>query len=239
MKKLFSVSVLVLSAVFTLNTQAATPVAPTAVNVADASVVCVNPEDSKTAKAVGPNARVTASCGQPTKHRGSSIKKTSSVSTSTKKVVSETSVVIAPITASIATRFPEEGKVYSDAGGNTFERHKGGSRECKFYVNGRWVKSMFVQHPDPVESKRQCDLLSQEFYSTMSNVTPEEETIYTVPSVSSVSAKKQTSSVSDGDLTCELKYNSKVVETKKVSDDNACKSWTLAKAKENGWISKN
>lgn len=72
-------------------------------------------------------------------------------------------------------RFLEEGKVYADAGGNTFERHTGGSRECKFYVNGELVKRQFVQHPDRVESKRQCDILSKEFYATLTPTTSEKK----------------------------------------------------------------
>lgn len=147
------------------------------------------------------------------------------------------------------TRFPIEGKVYSDAEGNTFERHQGGSRECKFYVNGELVKRMFVQHPDPRESKKQCDLLSQGFYSTMSSTTPEKEVVYnkhqeehrgpifSAP-VGEVHHSAPPTVSSNGNHTCELKFDGQVVETTKTMDDNSCKAWTQAKAREKGWTAR-
>lgn len=127
----------------------------------------------------------------------------------------------------------EEGRVYLDALGNTFERHQGGSRLCKFFVNGVLTKQQFVQHPDPVESKKQCDLLSQEFYASLTPTTQEQTVVsYAKPATGTTVAQQ------DGDHTCDLKFNGQVVETTKTVNDAACKAWTDAKAKAKGWIPK-
>lgn len=171
MKKFIVCAFVTLATVLSVSAFAATP-------VADASVVC-GPGDSKTAKAVGENARVTASCGARAKPAATVRKQSSGgsrTSTSHQRASfsgGSSSALMASLEATTSSRFPDEGRVYSDAGGNTFERHYGGSRECKFYINGDLVKRQFVQHPDPVQSKRQCDLLSMEFYATVTPTTPE------------------------------------------------------------------
>jgi hypothetical protein len=77
-----------------------------------------------------------------------------------------------PATFAPAPAYAEEGKVYSDASGNTYERHTAGSRLCRFMVNGEIRKEVFVSHPDPKESKRQCDVLAAQFEASLQPTTP-------------------------------------------------------------------
>lgn len=215
------------------------------------------PGETKTAKAVGENAKVTASCGSQKAPTAAAKVKAVSTSTSSdtslirklahenadlrvKMAAASSAVVAKSSTASVGVmplmpRFPEEGRVYSDAEGNTFERHKGGSRECKFYVNGELVKRQFVQHPDPRESKKECDLQAAIFIAGLTPTTPEVVgTTSSLPSATAVAA----ASVASGDVTCELKFDGKVVETTKTANDSSCKAWTQAKARDKGWIAK-
>lgn len=227
---------------------------------ATASVTCKG-GDTQTAKAVGENAKAIASCGT---QKTTAAKKTASVKSGVdevrkqaheradQKVEMSVKTHFAP---SSIPRFPEEGKVYWDAGGNTFERHQGGSRECKFYVNGELVKRQFVQHPDPKKSKEQCDLLAAEFIAGLTPTTPEKVKSVVIdagltpiipekaPSTAVFAPDTKTTpapavSSVEKNHTCELKFNGAVVETTKTIDDPACKAWTQAKAREKGWIAK-
>lgn len=231
----------------------------TATATANANANC-GPGETKTAKAVGENAKVTASCGSQ-KAPTAKAKAVTSTSTSSDaslvrqlanenanlKVQMAAASAAASASATVAKtspssvgitplmpRFPEEGRVYSDAGGNTFERHMGGSRECKFSVNGELVKRQFAQHPDQKESKKECDLLASVFIAGLTPTTPEAR----ITTVSNLPSAPVVASVASGDVTCELKFNGKVVETTKTADDSSCKAWTLAKAREKGWIAK-
>lgn len=127
----------------------------------------------------------------------------------------------------------EEGKVYSDGNGNTYERHQAGTRECKFYINGELVKRQFVQNPDPRESKKQCDLLANEFQASLTPTTSEKSLSYNAPA-----GNASSSNFGKGETKCELKFNGNVVETTTTQDDSSCKAWTLAKAKEKGWVAR-
>ncbi len=133
-------------------------------------------------------------------------------------------------------RFPEEGKVYSDAEGNTFERHTGGSRLCKFFVNGELVSRKFVQDPDPRKSKAQCDLLAAEFIAGLTPTTPE-AIVAAAPQVAQA-PQAVVASAGSGNHTCNLTFDGKIVETVTTIDDAACKVWTRSRGKEKGWIPK-
>jgi hypothetical protein len=264
MKKFIISAICILAAAFNAYADTATPAtpapaasAPTIVltpSVANASVDC---KDGKkgSAKAIGDGVYAVAGCGEkPAVKKPVAKKPAKKVESSNSDVVRALAManvdlkVKASASASAGVtdltsvpRFAVEGKVYSDAEGNTFERHQGGTRECKFYVNGELVKRQFVQHPDPRESKKQCDLLSQEFYATLTPTTPENGVVYnggassvgqtTAPAPSVVSA-------GNGKHTCELKFNGMVMETTTTADDSSCKAWTQAKAKEKGWVAK-
>jgi hypothetical protein len=136
-------------------------------------------------------------------------------------------------------RFLEEGKVYSDADGNTMERINAGSRECRFYVNGNYMKSQFVQNPDKKESKKQCDLLSAQYLASLTPTTPENGLNLATPDAQVPKATVLPKvAESTGNVTCELTYDGKLVETMTAKSDEACKALVAAKAKAKGWIPK-
>ena len=236
-------------------------VTTTTTATATATANC-GPGETKTAKAVGENSKVTASCGGSQKAPTAAAKVKAVTSTSSdaslvRKLANENANLKVQMAAASAAasasatvartspssvgvaplmpRFPEEGRVYSDAVGNTFERHMGGSRECKFYVNGELVKRQFVQHPDPRESKKECDLLASVFIAGLTPTTPE---VARITTGSNLPSAPVVASVASGDITCELKFDGKVVETTKTANDSSCKAWTQAKAREKGWIAK-
>lgn len=72
-----------------------------------------------------------------------------------------------------APNYTENGKVYSDAAGNTFERHKAGDRLCQFFVQGELRKEAFVSGKTPEETKAKCDILALKFQSGLTPVTEE------------------------------------------------------------------
>lgn len=223
------------------------------VTSANAAVVCKDGKPAK-AQASGSDARASASCGEKPKEpkptvaknpakAGGSVAVAPSPSTGgsvdvVKRLAEENvnlrsrmggspSVAVAGSFAP-APAFAEEGKVYSDGGGNTFERHTGGERLCQFMVNGQIRKEVFVRGSSPQETKQKCDLLAQEFLASMTPTTPATPPAIAVPLGS---AGQQSSSV-----TCQLKFNGKVVEERSVSSDSACRAWTDDEAKKRGWV---
>lgn len=271
MKKFLSVVILTNCLIASAFAQTAAVPAPAAASTASASA-SVNCTDGKVAKstATGNGMHVTASCGNATNTSASKSKHVASKKSAEKSVVSTTHVDqsetvrrLAHENANLKAKtsmnsasnagytiagvgpkvFADEGKVYSDAEGNTFERHTGGSRLCRFMVNGQIRKELFVQHPDPKESKKQCDLLAQEFIASMEPTTPAMPTV----AVTTVAVKTNVATVAPapsetsfkGNHTCELKFDGKVVETTTTANDDECKVWTKNQAQRRGWIPKN
>jgi hypothetical protein len=169
MKKLILTGMI---ACFALSVPAQT-VAPSA--KADASVTCADGTRS-VATAIGPTSSVVAKCDKTGRSK-SAVKHAASK----KKVVENTtrqgSVALAAFAP--APGYAEEGMVYSDTAGNTFERHKGGDRLCRFYVNGELRKEQFVSGSSLVETKRMCDILAEVFQASLTPMTPEVTVIST------------------------------------------------------------
>lgn len=74
---------------------------------------------------------------------------------------------------SAAPAYAEDGKVYADEGGNTYERHKAGDKLCNFFVQGQLRKQVFVHGTDPVAAKKACDIEGQVFQASLTAITPE------------------------------------------------------------------
>jgi hypothetical protein len=169
---------------------------------ATASVVCKDEAKTATSIANGDGARAAASCGKKVKVIAKTVKpaqKTVVASTGDSDMVRALVARNMELQAQLANRqaqagtvvggdaimvaavgkfapapsYAEKGVVYSDAGGNTFERIQGGDRLCRFYVQGELRGEKFVSHPDPVESKKMCDRLAQVFQAGMTPTTPE------------------------------------------------------------------
>jgi hypothetical protein len=70
----------------------------------------------------------------------------------------------------------EEGVVYMDSEGNTYERHTAGWRECKFTANGVFIKRYFVGDTSKPHNKdetyNQCKLLGRVLMAEMKATTP-------------------------------------------------------------------
>ena len=166
-------------------------------SVAKAEAVCKDGKPAS-ASASGPDARAVAKCGPPPVAKKSvpatGTAKVAPVATQAqpaadrladllKKLAEENrllksagggTVATGPVSTTFAPApaYAEDGKVYSDASGNTYERHTAGSRLCRFMVNGEIRKEVFVNHPDPKESKRQCDVLAAQFEASLQPTTP-------------------------------------------------------------------
>ena len=71
--------------------------------------------------------------------------------------------------------FAEEGKVYSDSEGNTFERHTVGQRMCYYMANGVIIKRVFVGDPnkphDVLGTKVMCDVIGKRVLAEMKETT--------------------------------------------------------------------
>ena len=61
----------------------------------------------------------------------------------------------------------EEGVVYSDDKGNTFQQERAGDRRCDFYVGGVLKKQEFVYGPDDKTTKKMCDIRAELFRQSM------------------------------------------------------------------------
>lgn len=169
-------------------------------SVAKAEAVCKDGKPAS-ASASGPDARAVAKCGvqplmakkptpatgvgkvpapiavapaQPSADRLADILRKLAEENRLLKSAGGGTVATGPVSTTFAPApaYAEEGKVYSDSSGNTYERHTAGSRLCRFMVNGEIRKEVFVNHPDPKESKRQCDVLAAQFEASLQPTTP-------------------------------------------------------------------
>jgi hypothetical protein len=61
----------------------------------------------------------------------------------------------------------QEGVVYADGNGNTFQQERAGDRLCRFHVNGQLRKEEFVSGKDPETTKRMCDARGELFKQSM------------------------------------------------------------------------
>lgn len=222
-----------------------------------ATVVC-DKDNTQTAKAIGKTASAVATCGNtksavkvakapakasvahvaPAGMSAESVRRMADENIALRAVASVKNTSAAASMSGIQgiPRFPDEGKVYSDSEGNTFERHTGGSRLCKFFVNGELVSRKFVQDPDPRKSKAQCDLLAAEFIAGLTPTTPE-ATVAAAPQVAQAPQAVVASAGSGNDI-CELKFNGVVVKTTTTNGAADCEKWTAAEAKARGWVRK-
>ena len=219
---------------------------------ANAAVVCKDGKPAK-AQASGSDARASASCGEKPKETklavaknpakaGGSVAVAPSPSTggsadAVKRLAEENANLRARLGGSppviVAGGFApapastEVGKVYWDAQGNTYEREEAG-RICEFMVNGKVRQEIAIKNPDMMESKRECDIEWLKFKARMSSTTPATPPVIAVPLGS---AGQQSSPV-----TCQLKFNGKVLEERSVATDSACRAWTDDEAKKRGWV---
>lgn len=168
---------------------------------ATATVICKDEAKSATSIANGDSARAAASCGKKAVAKAvkpAQKQKTVVASTDNSETVRALVARNAELKAQLANRqaagavvagdaimvaaagkfapapsYATEGKVYSDAGGNTFQRIKGGDRLCRFFVQGELRKEQFVSGPTPEATHEMCNNLAMVFQASLTPTTPD------------------------------------------------------------------
>jgi hypothetical protein len=243
----------------TASTPATTASAP---STATATVVCKDDKQS-TASATGNGARATASCNPQVVKKSASrpvAKPAPEVSTSAQdnaalvKALAEANVALrlsqsqqgvartpAPSAFAPAPSLMEEGRVYSDADGNTVERHTAGTRECKVLANGQLVARAFVDG-DKVASKKACDLFATETLAKMRLTSPDGRdngpivASLPVPTPAPMPNPAPQAGENPGHI-CAMTFNGKpVFEPFKAENEAACNVHREGVARKNGWV---